>query len=128
MKRLRILIVDDEEPIRALLTRVFSETHHTETARDGWEAQKLAEESSYDLAFIDMRMPGMDGFETFLALKEQNPDIAGVIITGHADEVLIRSAIREGVVSCLRKPFNIQDVKDIAEAVAQGIAGRAVGG
>ena len=118
-KKLNILIVDDEETIRDLFTRILSKEHNVTTLYNGKEVEKFIGKDPFDLAFIDMRMPVMDGFETFLLLKEMNPGITGVMITGYADEMLINSTIREGAVTCLRKPFNIQDIKDIVKIVLE---------
>ncbi|MCJ7542177.1 MAG: response regulator, partial [Desulfobacterales bacterium] len=80
MAQKRILVVDDEEMIVDLCLRVLtSEGYDVQCTASGKEALKLASPpEQFHLAVIDMLMPGIDGLETFLALKKQQPELLGV--------------------------------------------------
>jgi CheY-like chemotaxis protein len=71
----RLLVVDDEEDMLRLLHRSISEDLDSEidTAATGAEALKLLESKNYDLALVDIRMPGMDGLELLERIKKINP-------------------------------------------------------
>ena len=59
-------------------------------------------------------MPGIDGVETFLKIKETLTECMVVMMTGHADQSLIKKAFREGAITCLRKRVSIEQVLEIA--------------
>ena len=64
---------------------------------------------------MDIRMPGMDGVETFLKIKEILPDCIVVMMTGHAVESLIEQALSEGAKTCLSKPVSIEQLLEIVD-------------
>ena len=79
-----ILVVDDEEMIVDLCRRVLTnEGYDVQCASSGEEALKLDSPEQIHLTVMDMLMPGIDGLETFLALKKQQPELIGVVISGH---------------------------------------------
>ncbi|MFC1909276.1 response regulator [Chloroflexota bacterium] len=114
-----ILVVDDDEDICKTLTRALEmEGYQVLSAGSGEEALSLAREKSCQLAFIDIKLPHIDGLETYLRLKEINPNITIVLMTGYRDEVkdALEKAQAASAITCLFKPF------DPLEAV--GLAGR----
>lgn len=117
-KQLRILVVDDDAAIRDLFKRILSSKDYTViTADDGEMAVESAKKDNFDVVFLDMRMPKMDGLETFRALKDLYPDINIVIMTGFAEYEKIDLAISEGAIESLRKPFDVKTIKaSIAKA------------
>jgi CheY-like chemotaxis protein len=81
----RILIVDDEKSIREALVQVFEyEGHDVVGAGDGPEALKIAAELRPDVVFLDVKMPGMDGLDVLAKLREEEPQLLVVMISGHA--------------------------------------------
>jgi CheY-like chemotaxis protein len=66
---------------------------------------------------MDIRMPGMDGVDALLKIKEILPDCVVVMMTGYAIESLIKRALSEGAKTCLRKPVSIEQLLEIAEEV-----------
>ena len=110
---LRVLVVDDDEAIRNLLVRIIGKTYTAQAAGDGEQAVALAQTQAFDVAFVDMRMPGMDGLDTMRALKQILPEITIVIITGYADNERIEQALREGAITCLKKPFSLQEIRSL---------------
>ncbi len=122
-RQLNILIVDDEEAIRTLLVRFLSKMHKTFGAATGEEAVELAQQRRFDVAFVDMRMPGMDGLDTLRALKTICPDTCIVIITGYAEDERLTAALREGAITCLKKPFRIDEIRNIIDQNVQSLGG-----
>jgi two-component system response regulator (stage 0 sporulation protein F) len=114
MRRLNVLIVDDDEVIRELFMRLLGATQHVVyTTPSGEQAIELAKQVPFDVAFIDIRMPRVGGLETFRELKRLFPGLTAVMITGFADQDKIDAAIQEGALTCLRKPFEIADIQTI---------------
>jgi len=117
MKPKRILVVDDEETIVNLCCRVLTnEGYEVRDASNGKEAMRLASTEEFNMVVTDMLMPGIDGLETFLALREKQHDLIGVMITGHGTIDMAIQAMDRGFSGFIRKPFPplelIQVVKD----------------
>lgn len=126
----RILIVDDEEPIRDILRQVFEyEGHTVETAASGGEALKRVAESRPDVTFLDVKMPGIDGIEVLGRLQERAPGLQVVMISGHGTIDTAVEATRRGAFDFLEKPLdtdrllltlrNVLDLKGLSESVAE---------
>ena len=114
-----ILIVDDDPDICETLTSVLKKHgYEVLTANTGEEAVVIAQEQEFQMAFIDVKLPNIDGLETFLRLKESNPDIMTVMMTGFRNEVkeALEKAQANSAVTCLYKPF---DPSEAAELVHQ---------
>ena len=73
MKSKKILVVDDEELLRTLMTRVLEREHEVITASSGDEAVEKLKENTYDAMVVDLRMPGRNGVELYLWIKENQP-------------------------------------------------------
>ena len=107
----KILVVDDEETIvelcRTILTR---EGYDVITASGGEMALKIADSEQFHMVLTDMLMPGMDGLETFLALREKQRELIGVLITGHGTMDTAINAMGHGFSGFIRKPFTLQEL------------------
>jgi len=114
-----ILVVDDEDDFRLSMSRML-EIHNYKVvgAESGEDALRIARERTINVAFVDVKMSVMDGLTTSVKLKEINPDIIIVMMTGYRDEVksIIEEATGKGVLKCLYKPF---DAAELKEAVNQ---------
>jgi DNA-binding NtrC family response regulator len=104
----RLLIVDDEIDMLRLLERSISQELDCEidTAASGTQALKLLETRNYDLALVDIRMPGMDGIELLDRVKRMNPWMTVVIMTAHGVVELAVKAIKKGAYDFITKPFD----------------------
>jgi CheY-like chemotaxis protein len=108
---LRVLVVDDDEPSRLVVTETLRRRSYQVTdARSGAEALTLSASSSFDLVILDLRMSGMDGFETAAALRRlagarAMPPILGM--TAHASPAVRARAIEEGFADLLSKPLRL---------------------
>ena len=107
----RILIVDDEEEIRRLLSRlVVQEGFEPLTVSDGETALDLIRRESPDVLLLDIRMPGLDGMEVLRRAKELDRDLPIIMITGHGIVKGAVEALRAGAHDYLVKPFEHADV------------------
>jgi len=121
MKTFDILVCDDEESICLLLQEVLAKLgHHVSTCRDGAAALALAQQKPFDLAFLDIRMPGMDGVELLKRLREVCPDATYIMITGFAGAELMEESLRCGAAACLAKPFSLASLIKLLREATEG--------
>jgi len=118
-KKLNVLIVDDEEGLRFSMASILEiEGHTVHMAQDGLEALELVKKNVYDLAFFDIRMPGLNGVDALKEMKKISPETITVMMTAYAMNDLVREAIQEGAFACISKPFEIEDVLDTIREIA----------
>ena len=103
----RIMIVDDDSALRSTLhDLMYDEGLDVIAAENGIQAIKFASEGQIDLIFMDILMPGINGVETFMQIKEILPNCIVFMMTGYAVESLVRTALSEGAKACLSKPVS----------------------
>jgi DNA-binding NtrC family response regulator len=118
-KRLKVLVVDDEKIVRDFFSRLLSfQGLDVMVAEDGYKAIELAKAGAFDLFFLDVRMPKIDGLETYRQIRQINPNASVVMMTGYAVEEILKQAEKEGVYGAIRKPFNISEIKEIIDKVS----------
>jgi len=120
-EKIKVLVVDDEEVIRDLLNRLLTfEGLIVKCAEDGLKAIEAAEKERFDIVFLDIKMPRMNGLEIFGILRKIDPKMSCVFMTGYAlEEALLDKTKQPGVV-CLKKPFeDISQIKEITNRVLQ---------
>ncbi len=107
-----ILVVDDEEIIRSLFKETLEDSgHKVTTAATGSKGLELVKQRDFDLVFLDLRMPGMDGAEVFRqikAIKPNNPPVA--IITGYPGSDMMARALALNPLGIMNKPFSEADI------------------
>ena len=105
----RILIVDDEADTCANLSDIFCDMgYHVDTANDGLEALQLIETNArYDVALLDLRMPGMDGLELYRKIKQKSAGTVALIVTAYASSPTAKSVIMAGARKLVSKPVDI---------------------
>lgn len=116
-----ILLVDDEESVRAIVTKILGRQGHTMLeAEHGANALRIAaaHEGKIDLLITDMYMPGLRGPEILEKLRLTRPGIAVLFMSGYGDADVARSGV-EPASSFLRKPFTVQE---LSEAVSKALA------
>jgi two-component system, NtrC family, response regulator PilR len=108
----RALIVDDEETVREILAG-FLESFGFEavTAEDGEEALQIFKKTPFDIVISDMMMPNMGGMDLLNELKQIDPDVIFVLITGYPSMESAIEAIKKGARDYITKPFNIEEIK-----------------
>ncbi|HBH86514.1 MAG TPA: hypothetical protein DDY17_02785, partial [Syntrophaceae bacterium] len=110
-----ILIIDDEESLRDGCRQTLEKSGYTVlTAGEGLEGIKIARESNPEIAFIDLKMPGISGMEIIEILSQDIPDIVLIMITGYASIVSAVEAIQKGAYDYLPKPFSPDQLRTVA--------------
>lgn len=106
-----ILIVDDNLGLCKTMTLILRRKGYDATsAKDGYEAIVKVKEGSFDLIFMDIKMPLMDGVETYKEIKKIRPDSVVFMMTAYAVEDLIQEALKEGAYGVLYKPLDMEKI------------------
>ena len=114
-EEIKVLLVDDEPHfVKLLAERLAGRGFNVETAGGGTEAIDRAKEESYDAIVLDLLMPEMDGLETLKQLKELNPDLQVILLTGHGTIDKGVEAIKLGAMDFVEKPA---DIKELLEKI-----------
>jgi CheY-like chemotaxis protein len=104
----RILIVDDEADTCANLSDIFTDLgYQVDTANDGFAALELVKKNAYDIALLDLRMPGMDGVELYRRIREISAGTVAIVVTAYASSDTAKTARAAGAWQVLPKPVNI---------------------
>ena len=102
-----ILVVDDMAAIRSSLSEILEEEKHTvEEATDGEEALKKLEKDNFDVAFCDVKMPGIDGIELLDRVKKAGIQTPFIMISAHGNKETALESIRHGAYFFIQKPFD----------------------
>jgi DNA-binding response OmpR family regulator len=111
-----ILVVDDDKSILRTFTRILQKSgYEIETAETGKEAVGKAENSQFDLALVDIRLPDMDGTELLAKLKKQLQHTVKIMITGFPSLETGVKALDEGADAYLVKPVKPQELLILLE-------------
>jgi DNA-binding NtrC family response regulator len=117
---LHILVVDDESIVRVSLKNWFEEDGHVvQGAADAKEALRLLTEKHWDLALVDIKMPGMDGLELQRRILEASPDTTVIIMTAFASVETAVQALKEGALDYVTKPFDPERLSHLIRNTAQ---------
>ena len=118
--KLRVLFVDDEQSIANLMRLELPRMgHDTTICTDGESALEALNKNSFDAAIIDLRMPGISGWDVIEHLKKVSPDTDFVISTGHGNMDDAISAIREGAYDFLPKPCTLFEISSVLQRIGQ---------
>lgn len=102
----RILIIDDEAPLRQTLARILQRSgHEVTTAESGEAALALLATSSFDLVYMDLRMPGMAGLDVLKIIHTNQPNLPVILFTAQPDLSSAVEALRRGALDYLLKPL-----------------------
>jgi DNA-binding NtrC family response regulator len=111
MEGIRVLIVDDEEDFRiTLANRLKKRKFAVLEAEDGLRALEIIRTYPVDVAIVDIKMPGLDGLETLKRIKEINPLVEVIMLTGHASVESGIEGMKLGAFDYLMKPCDINDL------------------
>ncbi|MGI8642176.1 MAG: sigma-54-dependent transcriptional regulator [Pyrinomonadaceae bacterium] len=111
-----LLIVDDEQSYRQLLTLVFEgDGHNIRTAMNGREAVKMLHVEPAEVIITDVKMPDMNGIELLRAAREFLPDVGVVLMTAFATVDTAREAFKLGADDFIQKPFDVEELKIIVK-------------
>ena len=118
-EKMSIMVVDDEEIVRESLFHWFKKYGHmVETASSGFEALDKLENYPFQLLFVDIKMPGMDGIELLEKVKTEYPDTIVIIITAYGSIESAVKAMRIGAGDYLLKPFKPDQLSLVMERIS----------
>jgi CheY-like chemotaxis protein len=120
--RSRVLIVEDDQPVREILSSALATAgYEVHEVADGPEALEKAEEVVPDVVLLDVRMPGIDGFEVCRELKERPATrrVPVILVTGVDDQALYAQATAAGATACLTKPFRLESLLALTRTVIE---------
>ena len=112
--RMSILLVDDEpDLVQTLLDVLKLKGYEVEAAYSGLEALDKVKKKSFDCVMADITMPKMDGIKLCRAIKEIQPELPVVFLTGYGTVDMITKAEKAGAISTLIKPFDIKTLLNV---------------
>lgn len=120
----KMLIVDDEPLIRELCASVF-DSYKVIQAGDGFEALKFLDHEHVDIVLTDVRMPNIDGLEFLQIIRQEQPDLPVILMTGYSDKELILQALKAGADDFITKPISILQLSTTVDKVLERHALRA---
>ena len=110
-EKISVLVVDDN--IDFCTTMSFTlryKGYDVATAADGQEAVEMVKKQPFDIIFMDVKMPVMNGVEAFLEIKKIRPESRVMMITAYAVEDLIEEAVKGGIYGVMFKPLDMEKV------------------
>jgi two-component system, NtrC family, response regulator HydG len=120
---LRVLVVDDDHDLAETIEDILSGWGHEVTvAHDGEQAVRLFREGPFDLCFMDVRLPGVNGVDSLLEIRRFRPEAKIVIMTAYSVEDLLARAVDGGAMAVLHKPLATEAILEaIEQAGARGV-------
>jgi DNA-binding NtrC family response regulator len=107
----KLLVIDDEPVIREGVRRILeSGSYHVETFASGYNALERIKQEAFDLVITDLKMPGMSGMEVLKAIKEIQPDLPVIFITGYSSVDSAVEVMKLGAVDYIAKPFTPEEM------------------
>ncbi|WP_449246082.1 response regulator [Desulfarculus baarsii] len=117
----RLLVVDDEKNIRLTVTQALEDLGlPVRTAVNGEEAMTMLDEEPFDVVFLDLRMPGMDGMEALRRIRDGWPKTRVIVITAHGKIESAVQAMKLGALDFVQKPFSPAEVRELALRALEG--------
>ena len=117
MKQIRIMIVDDDQDLAESLAELLGIHGYTvDIACNGQEAVERVRKDDFDLNFMDVRMPVMNGVDSFFEIRKMKPSAKVVMMTG-SKEPMVSKALENGALGLLNKPFQLDDMLEKLQMV-----------
>jgi signal transduction histidine kinase/ActR/RegA family two-component response regulator len=117
-RALSVMVVDDEPAVRELIRDILAVLGHRVTAHEGAEeALRAFRPGGCDLVLTDLGMPGMNGWQLSQRLREADPNVAIVFVTGWGEELSADQVRRAGADDVIGKPFGIEDIERVTRRV-----------
>jgi DNA-binding NtrC family response regulator len=117
-----ILVVDDDPGTCITLSNILARKgHKVVTAASGEEAIAKAGQRAHDIIFIDMKLPVLNGLETYLAIREISAQAVTIMMTAYRQEMasLVEEALRNNAYTCLHKPLHIEELLRLVEEIME---------
>jgi DNA-binding NtrC family response regulator len=119
-KSLRVLFVDDEDSLREFMRSELPGMGHAVVAcPDGRTALKVLEKERFDVAILDLKMPGMNGIELLQHVKSISPETEAIVMTGYASTETAMQALRLGAFDYITKPCKLDELEAILRKIVE---------
>jgi DNA-binding NtrC family response regulator len=105
-----ILIVDDEPTVRTLLTEILSPMYRCSSTESAGEAIRLIDSRFFEVALVDMGLPGMTGLGLCQLMIKRSPKTVVIVVSGNSDDQSVAEAMKAGAADYIKKPFNLSHV------------------
>jgi len=117
----KVLIVEDDPDFaESLMIALGARNCHVDVARTGEEAIRKFRNLCYDIAFMDIKLPGKNGVESLAEIRGFCPGAQVVMMTGFSESALLDKARQAGAVDILRKPFRLKEMFNIIDRLSKG--------
>lgn len=111
---MKVLVIDDDKVVRDFLGRFFNlKGLGADVVESGADAIEALKKINYQIVFIEIKMPVMDGLETLIELKKIKPDIRYIMMTGDYTDARIEGARAAGAEICMKKPFDLAELSGV---------------
>jgi two-component system response regulator HydG len=115
-RTLSILVLDDNaDNANSLAELLALDDHKVSVVYSGQEAIDAYRANSFDLGFFDVMMPGKNGVDSFLEIREQRPDAKVYFMTGYSADDLLKKAMEGGALGFFGKPMDLPRVLDVCQ-------------
>ena len=117
-----ILIVDDDPGTCTTLKNILlKKGYRISIAHDGEKAVTMAQEKTYDIILIDLKLPTINGLEVYLKIKEIDPKLVAIMMTGYCKEMtdLVEEALNNDAYTCIFKPLDIEKLLMLVEEILE---------
>lgn len=116
----KIMIVEDDAKMRKAITAIMKKQgYDVVAAADGESGLERAQQNDYDLAIVDLKLPGIDGLEVLKRLKAKDRTISVVMVTAYATVDSAIEAMKEGAEDYIPKPFNLEEIRIVVAKVLE---------
>ena len=120
-EKTKLLIVDDDIRMCETLSDILGEKgYKVDVASNGYKALEMVSKYTYNIALIDIRMPEINGVETYKRIKQIKPTIKVIMMTAYSVEDLVNEALEEGAYSIIYKPINIKKLLHFFRKIEKG--------
>ncbi|HLD30261.1 MAG TPA: response regulator [bacterium] len=109
----KVMVVDDDPIMHRLFQRMLEKEYEVKTASSGFEAIELFKKETFDVVFLDVMMPQMDGVETLKNLKAIRPETTVVMMTGFTVDDKVKESMDLGAYEYIYKPFALSEIQAI---------------